>query len=114
MLSLLGSNNRPPLFHMSEHFIWINEKKRCINEFTIGYMINPGLNVNKAIREQVVKYMFSTFGEITYPFIEATLAKNNTRVLALLIFYETRADKTAYIVLSCVIFTIIKVYVCID
>ena len=32
-------------------------------------MINPGLNVNKASREQVEKCMFTTFGEITQPFI---------------------------------------------
>ena len=50
MLSLLGENHRLPLFNMAERFIWINETKQLINEFTIGYMINPGLNVNKAFR----------------------------------------------------------------
>ena len=35
-------------------------------------------------------------------------------MLALIIFYETRVDTIAYIVLSCVIYTIIKNYVCID
>ena len=34
--------------------------------------------------------MNTTFGPITQPFIRATLAKNKTRVLALLMFYETR------------------------
>ena len=48
MLSLLVENRRLPLFHMSKRFIWIDETKKRINEFTIGYMINPGLNVNKA------------------------------------------------------------------
>ena len=32
---------------MAKRFIWINETKKLINEFTIGYMINTGLNVNK-------------------------------------------------------------------
>ena len=45
MLSFLVENNHLPLFHMTERFIWLNEEKKCINEFTIGYMINPGLNV---------------------------------------------------------------------
>ena len=36
--------------------------------------------------------MYTTFGEITQPFIKATLSKNNTSVLALIMFYETRAD----------------------
>ena len=34
--------------------------------------------------------MYTTFGEITQPFIRDTLAKKNTGVLALLMFYETR------------------------
>ena len=60
--------------------------------------------------------MYTRFGEITQPFIKATLAKDNTSVLALIIFYETRADnpKKALIVFSCVIYSIIKNYVCID
>ena len=58
--------------------------------------------------------MFTTFGVITQHFIKSTLANNNTSVLALIMFYETRADKKYYRVLSCVIYTIIKNYVCID
>ena len=58
--------------------------------------------------------MFTTFGEIMHPFIKSTLAKNNTSVLALIIIYETRADKKYYIFLSFVIYTIIKNYVYID
>ena len=46
MLSFLVENHRLPLFHMAKRFIWINETKQLINEFTIGYMVNPGLNVN--------------------------------------------------------------------
>ena len=60
--------------------------------------------------------MFTAFGVITQPFIKATLAKNNTSVLALIMFYDTRAYNTKkyFSVLSCVIYTIIKNYVCID
>ena len=50
MLSLLGENHRLPLFHMAKPFIWINETKQHINEFKIVYIINPGLNANKAFR----------------------------------------------------------------
>ena len=53
MLLLLEENHRLPLFHMTKRFIWINETKKHTNEFTIGYMINPGLNVNIAFIEQV-------------------------------------------------------------
>ena len=53
MLLLLGANHCLPLIHMAKHFISINETKQRINEVTTGYMINKGLNVNKAFREQV-------------------------------------------------------------
>ena len=85
---------------MVKRFIWINETKQHINEFKIGYMINPGLNVKKAFREQVEKCMFTTFGEITQPFIKSTLAKKNKIVLALILFYDTRAYQKSYRVLS--------------
>ena len=60
--------------------------------------------------------MYTKFGEITQHFIKATLSKKNTSVLALIIFYETRSDnpKKYFRVLSCNIYTIIKIYVCID
>ena len=58
--------------------------------------------------------MYTTFGAIIQPFIKATLAKTSTSVLALIFFYETRSDNTAYRVLSCVIYNMIKDCVCID
>ena len=61
--------------------------KKMIDEFSIGYMINPGLNIKKSFRDQVEKCMYATFGEITQPIIKATLLKKNTSVLALIIFY---------------------------
>ena len=42
------------------------------------------------------------------------LKKKITRVLSLLMIYDTRAENISYTVLSCVIYTIIKIYVCID
>ena len=116
MLSLLGANHCLPLFHMPKRSIWLNETKQRMNEFTIGYMINIGLNVNKSFREKVERYMYNTFGETTQPFIKYTLEKNNTSVLELIMFYETRADNPEkyFRVLSCVIYIIIKNYVCID
>ena len=59
-----------------------------MNKFEIGYMNNPGLYVNKAFRDQVGKYMNITFGELTHYFIKGTLSKNNTSVLALMMFHE--------------------------
>ena len=94
-------------------FIWINETKKRINEFNIGYMMNPGFNVNKTFIEQMKKCMFTTFGAIAQPFIKSTLLKKKTIVLILTMFYEKRAKNIAYRVCSCSIYTIIERYVCI-
>ena len=53
MFSLLGANHCLPLFHMDKMFIWINGEIKPINEFTLGYMIIPGLIFNKSFRKQV-------------------------------------------------------------
>ena len=59
--------------------------------------------------------MNTTFGPITNPHIRATSEKKKTRVLELLIFYETRKNTKKYFkVLSCVIYTIICKYICIN
>ena len=60
--------------------------KKRINELEIGYNINPGFHINKAFRYQVEKCMNTTYGELTQPFIKATLSKNNTSVLTLIMF----------------------------
>ena len=79
-------------------------------------MINPNLNIYKAFREQVDKFMNDTFVQITQPHIRSTLSKKKTIVLALLMFYETRANnpRKYFNLLSCVIYTTTKNYVCID
>ena len=51
--SLLGTYHRLPLSHMAKSYIWLEEKNQRINEFSIGYMMNPNLNMNKSFREQV-------------------------------------------------------------
>ena len=55
--------------------------------------------------------MNTTFGALTQPFIKTTLLK--TIVLASLMLHETRVVniRKSFILLSCVIYTIIKNYV---
>ena len=102
------------------YFIWLKvlfglRKKERINEFSIGYMINPKSNINKSLREKLFKCMNNIFGPINQPYIKATLSKKTTRVLSLLMFYQTRNNpKKSFKVLSCVIYKIISNYVCID
>ena len=116
LFPLLGANHHIILLHMAKCFIWLEEKKERINEFYIGYMINPNMDNKKSFKEQVTKSMKTIFGAITQPYLRTTLAKNNTRVLALLMFHDTRGENpdTSFRVLICVSYTIIKNYVCID
>ena len=56
-------------------------------------MNNSTLNVNKAFKDQVEKSMNNTFGNSTQPFIKDVITNNNTCVLALIMFHETRTHK---------------------
>ena len=50
MLYMLWTDCRRPLLHMSKCYICLEEKNQHISEFSIGYMMNPNLNTNKAFR----------------------------------------------------------------
>ena len=75
---------------MSKSYIWIEETNQRINDLSIGYLMNPHLNTNKASREQVMGCLKNTFGPSTNINIGKILLKKNTRVLALVMFYENR------------------------
>ena len=75
MKYLLGTNHLLPLLNMAKIYIWIEEEKERINEFSIGYIINPIFNINKSFKEQVTKCMTTTFGAITQPRISKILEK---------------------------------------
>ena len=72
MLSLLGGSNRLPLFPMDKYFIGINETKKRINRFTIGYVVITDLNVSRTFREKLEKCMLTKFVPITQPLIKST------------------------------------------
>ena len=59
--------------------------------------------------------MKTKFGAITQPHISKILLKINTWMLVLIMSYETRKNSNkSFKVFSCVIYTIINNYVCID
>ena len=77
-------------------------------------MISPTFNINKSFKDKMTKCMKTIFFAITQPHISTVLAKKNTRVLASLMFYETRKNPRKVLKgLSCVIYAIISNYVCI-
>ena len=75
MQSMLGTNCRRILLHMSKSYILLKEKNQCINEFSVGYVMNPNFNTNKAFREQVKICLKKTFGPSTNIHICKILSK---------------------------------------
>ena len=63
---LVGTNHCLPLSHMAKSYIWLEETNQHINEFSIGYMMNPNLSMNKYFREQVKLCMKTTFLNIKH------------------------------------------------
>ena len=53
LFPLLGANHRLLLLHMSNTYVYMSTTEKFINQFAIGYMIKPALNVNKVFRDQV-------------------------------------------------------------
>ena len=78
---------------MAKRFLWLHETGELVNEFTIGYMINSTLHVNKVFKEKVEKCMNDTFGSLTQPFMKKIMTKK-TYVLELLMFHDTRKKRT--------------------
>ena len=63
-----------------------------INQFVIGYMINPSLNCNKVFRIQVETFLSISFPARTMENITDFLSKNNTCVMALIIIYDNNGE----------------------
>ena len=91
---LLWTNHRLPLSHMDKSYIWLEETNQSTNQFSIGYMMNPNLIINKVFKEQVKLCMKTIFVTMTQQHISKILSKTNTRVLALVMFMIPDNNKT--------------------
>ena len=78
---------------MAKSYIWLEEKNQCINNFSIVYMMNPNLSMKKDFKEQVKIYVKTTFATTTQSHISKILLKPDTRVLSLVMLYDTRRKK---------------------
>ena len=90
---MLGTNYCLPLSHMAQSYIWLEENNQRINELSIRYMMNKNLNTNKSFIEKVKVFLKNTFSISTMAHISKILLKTNTRVLALVMFYENRRKR---------------------
>ena len=64
-MPLVGVNHRQPILHMSKIMVHCYSIDESINQFAIGYMINPPLQFNKVFREKVERCLSATFHEDT-------------------------------------------------
>ena len=88
--SLLGTNHRLTLSNMAKSYIWLQEKNQHINEFSIVYMMDQNLSINKAFKKQVKICLKNRFSTSTLSHINKILLKPDTRVLKLVMFFENR------------------------
>ena len=80
--SLLGNNHRLPLSHMAKSYIWLEETNQRLNEFSIGYMMNPNLSINKAFKEQVKICKKTRFSTMNQQHISKTSFKKNSVIIS--------------------------------
>ena len=115
-MKIVGVNHRLPILHTSKRMVHIYSTENNAHKFVIGNMIDPSLHINNVFRTQVQKCLGCSFSIKTMKTIRDCLLKNNTSVMALITIYENigKYIRTVYRVLSCVVYTIIYNYVCID
>ena len=65
LLPLVGLNNRQPILNMSKRMVHCYYIYESINQFEVGYMVNPSLNFDKLSRKQVEICLSATFHEKT-------------------------------------------------
>ena len=46
---------------MAKRYIWLEETNDRINQFSVGYIINPNFHKNKAFKEKVKGFLKNTF-----------------------------------------------------
>ena len=114
-MPVVGVNHSLPIWHMSKIMVHIYTDK-TVYQFFIGYIINPSLHINKMFKIQVENCVGCSFSIKTMQSIKNCLMKKNTSIMAIIFIYETVviSIKKVFRVLSCVVYTLIENYVCID
>ena len=89
IMPFLGVNHSLPISHISKIFVFINTEEEFIHQFTIGYMTNPILHVNKVFRYQAENWLKDTFHQITMKGIRCS-EKKDTCVIVFVMFCDTK------------------------
>ena len=75
---------------MTKIIVYINSTEKYMNQFAIGYMVNPKLNVNKVLIYQVEKFLKYKFHSNNMSGIKNIFKKENTCVIVLVMFHGNR------------------------
>ena len=78
---------------MSKIMVYFYATNGQMNQFEIGYMINPPLHINMVFREKFEKCLRDTYHENTMETIRNVIKNKDTCVIALMIFYESKGNK---------------------
>ena len=56
-MTIVGVNNLLPILHMYKIMVHFYTTGKTINQFVIGYIINPSLQFNKILKTQVENFL---------------------------------------------------------
>ena len=90
LLLLIGVNYCQTLIHMYRILVDLYPTEKQINQFSVGYIINPLLHVNEVFREKVENVLIATFHENTMENIRYVMRKKDTCVIAIIMFYGSK------------------------
>ena len=91
-MPIVGVNNNQPILHISKRMVYCYTTYENINQFAIGYMINPSLKFNNAFITQDKKCLSVSFYYRTMKNITIFLMKKNIFVMALIMIYENNGE----------------------
>ena len=77
---------------MSKIMVQCYSTDETVNQFSIGYIINPSLNCNKVFRLQVEKYLSVSFASRKMETIRCFMKNKNTCVMALIMMDENNGE----------------------
>ena len=90
---LLGVNYCQHILNKSKIMVHCYSTDETVNQFAIGYIINPSITYNKVFIIQAEKCLSLSFTAIRMETIKYFLRNNNKCVMALIMIYENNGEK---------------------
>ena len=97
---------------MSKRMVHCYSTDETINQFAIGFIINPSINCNKLLRVQVEKCLNISFTSRKMEIIRYCLKNENTCVMALITIYDNNGENTKKCIVCSVVFLLSHKQLC--